>query len=97
MLMPFLIDSSILRVSIIPLFGPVLLDLVVIGVDLSPILSLFVSRVEIDLPLVAPLFFLVVPVDFTPLLVPFLMGVIVSAVFFAVAFFNLGTVRFVFV
>ena len=83
-----LIDTAVLWMSIVPFLSPMLLNLVVISIDLSPVLSLLLPCVEINLPLVAPLFFLVLSVDLSPLFVPLLLGVVISAPFLAIAFFN---------
>ena len=89
MLVPLLIDTSVLWMSIVPLLSPMLLNLVVLCVDLAPVLSFLLASVEVYLPLVAPLFSLVLSVDLTPLFVPLFLGVIISAPFLAVAFLNL--------
>ena len=75
--------------SVVPLFSPMFLDLVVLCVDLAPVLSFLLAGVEVYLPLVAPLFPLVLSVDFAPLFVPLFLGVIISAPLLAVAFLNL--------
>lgn len=87
-----LVDSVVLRVAVVPLLGPVLADLVVLGVILPPALALLQAGRKLDLPFLAPLLLLSFPVDFAPFLVPLLLRLVILAPLLAVAFVDLRAV-----
>ena len=93
-LVSFFVDSVIFWVPIIPFLGPMLLDRVVFVVDLAPVFSFLESVREVDLPFVAPLPPFADPVNFTPLFVPFFLGLKTFAPFLAVGLLDFGVVRF---
>lgn len=86
--MSFLVNAVVFRMSLIPLFSPMLLHLVVIGVGLTPVLSFLHVAAELKLPLVAPLLLLALPMVLTPFLKPLLISFVVSSPLLAVALLN---------
>ena len=87
-LMSFLVHSAILRMFIVPLFGPMLLNLVIISIGLAPVLSFLKTRGHIDLPLIAPFKLVSRPVLLTPFLMPFFLSILILTPFLAVGLFD---------
>ena len=81
--MPFLVDSVIFSVPVIPLFGPVLPDGVVRIVSLAPALTFSEAAGQIDLPFVTPFPAVVFPVDLAPFFMPFFLCLQILAPFLA--------------
>lgn len=90
--MPLFVDAIVFAVTVVPFFGPVLLDLVVVVVELAPVLALSQACAQISLPLVAPFFFLADFVLLAPFFLPFFLGVLVFAPFFAIGFLNITAI-----
>jgi len=93
----FLVDAAVLRVPVVPLLCPVLLDSVVFVVVLAPVLSFLEPSAQVDLPLVAPLLLLADLVNFAPFLVPLFLGMLVLAPLLALRLLDLASVGFVFI
>jgi hypothetical protein len=86
--MSFFVHSAILRMFIVPLLGPMLLNLVIISISLAPVLSFLKTRGQIDLPLIAPFKLVSRPVLLTPFLMPFFLSILILTPFFAVGLFD---------
>lgn len=97
MLVSPLVDAAIFLMPIVPFFGPMLLDIVLLIVSLAPVLALFEARAQLCLPLVTPFFFMTWLVDFAPFLIPFFLGIVILAILLTCRLFNFTSIGLILV
>ena len=81
--MPLFVDAIVFAVTVVPFFGPVLLDGVVRIVRLPPALSFPQTAGQIDLPFVAPFSAVILSMNLAPLFMPLLLSLKVPTPLFA--------------